>query len=279
MREIHVDKLKEAIAQLCMDANYDIPEDVFQELKKAYEKEESSFGKEVLKEILENDEIARKEKIPICQDCGLAVLFIEVGQDVHFVGGDFNKAVEEGVRKGYKEGYLRKSTCHPLTRKNVGDNTPPIVHIKIVPGDKVKIICAPKGGGSENMSRLKMLKPAEGIEGVKNLVIEAVREGGGNPCPPIIVGVGIGGNFEMSAILAKKALLRPLGSKNPDPEMAKLEEELLEKINKLGVGPMGYGGRVTALGVHVEMMPCHIASFPVAVNIQCHAARHKEIEL
>jgi len=279
MREIHVDKIKEAIAQLCMDANYDIPEDVFQALKKGYEKEESPFGKDVLKEIIENDEIARREKLPICQDCGLAVLFIEVGQDVHFVGGDFNIAVEEGVRKGYREGYLRKSTCHPLTRKNIGDNTPPIVHLKIVPGERVKITCAPKGGGSENMSRLKMLKPAEGIEGVKNLVIETVREGGGNPCPPIIVGVGIGGNFELSALLAKKALLRPLGSKNPDPEIAKLEEELLEKINKLGVGPMGYGGRITALGVHVEMMPCHIASFPVAVNIQCHAARHKEIEL
>lgn len=262
-----------------MDANYDIPEDVFNALKKGLEKEESALGKEVLKELIENDEIARRERLPICQDCGLAVLFIEIGQDVHFVGGDFNAAVEEGVRQGYKEGYLRKSTCHPLTRKNVGDNTPPIVHLKIVPGEKVRIVCAPKGGGSENMSRLKMLKPAEGIEGVKKLVIEAVREGGGNPCPPIIVGVGIGGNFEASALLAKKALLRPLGSKNPDPELAKLEEELFEKINRLGIGPMGYGGRVTALGVHVEMMPCHIASFPVAVNIQCHAARHKEIEL
>lgn len=279
MREINVSELKEAVARLCKEANYFIPEDVLKALKEALEKEESELGKAVLKEILENDELAAKEEIPICQDCGLAVLFIEIGQDVHFVGGDFRKAIEDGVRKGYQEGYLRKSTCHPITRKNIGDNTPPVVHINIVPGDKVRIICAPKGGGSENMSRLKMMKPAEGLEGIKNFVIETVREAGGNPCPPVVVGVGIGGNFEMSAILAKKALLRPLGSKNPDPELAELEKELLEKVNKLGIGPMGYGGRITALGVHVEMMPCHIASLPVAVNIQCHAARHKEVEL
>lgn len=279
MREVDVGELTKAVVRLCKDANYFIPEDVLKALKEGVEKEESILGKAVLQEILENDELASKEEIPICQDCGLAVLFVEVGQEVRFVGGDFREAIEEGVRKGYQEGYLRKSTCHPISRKNVGDNTPPIVHVDIVKGDKVKIICAPKGGGSENMSRLKMMKPSEGLQGIKQFVIETVKEAGGNPCPPIVVGVGIGGNFEMAAKLAKKALLRPLGSENPDPELREIEKELLDKVNKLGIGPMGYGGRVTALGVYVEMMPCHIASLPVAVNIQCHAARHREIEL
>lgn len=276
MREIDVGKIRDAVRELCMSANYYIPEDVMDALKKSVNEEESEIGKETLKILIENNELASKEQIPICQDTGLAVIFLEVGQDVHFVGGNLEDAINMGVREGYEKGYLRKSTCHPFTRKNVGDNTPAIVHLRIVPGDKVKIVVAPKGGGSENMSAIKMMSPAEGKEGVKKFVIETVEKAGSNPCPPVIVGVGIGGNFEMSAILAKKALLRPVGEPNPDPEVASFERELLKEINKLGIGPQGYGGRITALAVHVEMMPCHIASFPVAVNIQCHAARHKE---
>ena len=277
MREINVKEIKEAVKKLCIDANYYLPEDVFKRIEQAIEEEESEVGKNILKTIRENAIIAREKQIPICQDTGVAVVFIDIGQDVHFTGGNLYDAITEGVREGYKDGYLRKSMCHPFTRKNTGDNTPPVIHCNIVPGDKVKIVVAPKGGGSENMSLVKMMKPADGIEGIKKLVIERVSEAGPNPCPPIIVGVGIGGNFERSAILAKRALLREIGSKNLDPELDKLEKELLIEINKLGIGPQGLGGRITALDVFIEMELCHIASLPVAINIQCHAARHKEI--
>jgi fumarate hydratase subunit alpha len=279
MREINAKQITDAVSDLCMKANFDIPDDVMNVLKRAYKEEVSPQGKDVLKQIIDNDEIAHNEQVPMCQDTGLAVFFVELGQDVHITGGLLNDAINEGVRKGYKEGYLRKSTCHPFTRKNVGDNTPAIIHVEIVPGDKLKITMAAKGGGSENMSRVMMMKPSDGVEGIKKYIIDRVRESGSNPCPPIIVGVGIGGTFERSALIAKKALLRPLGTPNPDPELDKLEKELLTSINKLGIGPMGLGGRTTALAVHIIVEPCHIASLPLAVNIQCHSARHKEITL
>ena len=228
---------------------------------------------------MENARIAREEEIPICQDTGFAVVFAELGQEVHLAGGDLKEAINEGVRQGYQDGYLRKSICHPFTRRNTGDNTPAVIHIDIVPGDMVRLIVAPKGGGSENMSRVTMLTPAVGMEGVKDFVVQRVKESGANPCPPTIVGVGIGGTFETTALLAKKALLRPLGSQNPNGELALLEDELYEEINGLGIGPQGLGGRITSLAVHVDMMESHIASLPVAVNIQCHAARHKEVEI
>lgn len=279
MREIHTSQIAAAIRDLCIRANLDLGEDVEHSFKEGIEKEASPAGKDILARLLDNARIARESRIPICQDTGFGVVFIELGQDVHIVGGDLKEAVHEGVRQGYRDGYLRKSICHPFTRKNTGDNTPAILHVEMVPGDKMKIIVAPKGGGSENMSRVTMLTPAVGIKGVKDFVVQRVKESGSNPCPPIIVGVGIGGTFEIAALLAKKALLRELGSPNPDPECAALEKELLEEVNALGIGPQGLGGRVTALAVHVQMMPCHIASLPLAVNIQCHAARHKEIEL
>jgi fumarate hydratase subunit alpha len=276
MREISVKEITNVVRDLCIDANYNLGEDVLSALDKAINEEGSPTAKEVLKELVENATIAREEKAPICQDCGLAVVFVEIGQDIHFTGGNLKAAINEGVRQGYEQGYLRKSSCHPISRKNTGDNTPAIIHLDLVPGDKVKIIVAPKGGGSENMSRVTMLTPAAGIEGVKEFVVNRVKESGSNPCPPTIVGIGVGGTFERSAILAKKALLRPLGQRNPDSELAKIEEEILARIRKLGIGPMGYGGTTTSLEVFLEMEPCHIASLPVAVNIQCHAARHKE---
>ena len=276
MREVHVEEITKTVRDLFIDANINLGEDVLNALEQALEMEESPIGKEILKELIENARVAREEEMPICQDTGLAVVFLELGQEVHLVGGDLTEAINEGVRQGYKEGYLRKSACHPFTRKNTGDNTPAIIHTEIVPGDRIKIIAVPKGGGAENMSRVVMLTPAAGLEGVKEFVVQRVKESGANPCPPIVVGVGIGGTLEQAALIAKKALLRPLGSKNPDPEAAAIEEDLLERINKLGIGPQGYGGRVTALAVHVNMVPCHIASLPVAVNIQCHAHRHKE---
>lgn len=277
MREVHTDEIIKAVRDLVIDANYNLGEDILSAFDRAIETDESPVAREVLKELKENVHIARSEQCPICQDTGLAVLFIELGQDVHIVGGDLKSAINEGVRKGYAEGYLRKSTCNPFSRKNVGDNTPAVIHIDIVPGDRIKIIAAPKGGGSENMSRVVMLSPSEGIEGIKNSVVNRVEESGPNPCPPTIVGVGIGGTFERSAILAKKALLRKIGERNPDPEIAMIEIEVLERINKLGIGPMGYGGNTTALDVFFEVEPCHIASLPLAINIQCHAARHKEV--
>jgi fumarate hydratase subunit alpha len=276
MREINMQLITEKVRDLCMKANTDLGEDVLQAFDRAIQKEESSLGVEILKELKENARIAKEEGVPICQDTGFAVIFVELGQDVHLTGGNLTEAIQEGVRQGYRDGYLRKSICHPFTRTNTGDNTPAIIHTEVVPGDKVKITVAPKGGGSENMSRVTMLTPSDGVEGIKRFVVQRVRESGSNPCPPTIVGVGIGGTFEQAALLAKKSLLRSLGSKNPDPELDQLETELLAEINKLGIGPQGLGGRTTSLAVHVLMMPCHIASFPLAVNIQCHAQRHKE---
>ena len=279
MREINTSQITTALRDLCIKANTHLGEDVLAAFRKAIELEVSPTGKDILEKLVENARIAREEAIPICQDTGFAVVFVELGQEVHLVGGDLKEAVNEGVRQGYQEGYLRKSICHPFTRKNTGDNTPAVIHLDIVPGDRVRLIVAPKGGGSENMSRVTMLTPAVGIEGVKDFVVQRVKESGANPCPPTIVGVGIGGTFETAALLAKKALLRPLGSQNPNTELASLEAELYEKINGLGIGPQGLGGRITSLAVHVAMMESHIASLPVAVNIQCHAARHKEMEL
>jgi len=249
-------------------------------LQKAYEQEISVDGKEIIQQLLMNAEIAREDRIPICQDTGFAVVFVELGQDVRIVGGDFYKAINDGVRKGYTEGYLRKSiVSHPLERKNTGDNTPAVIHTKIVPGENLRLIVAPKGGGSENMSAVKMLKPSEGVEGLKKFVIEVVKAAGPNPCPPVVVGVGVGGTFEKAAQLSKEALLRDLGKKSGYSDIAELEEELLEEINRLGIGPQGLGGKITALAVHIEIYPTHIASLPVAVNINCHAARHKEAVL
>jgi len=276
MRSIEAKKITETVRQLCIDANYDLGKDVLNALEAAYKKEESPVGKEIISQILENDKIAAEGIFPMCQDTGFAVVFVEMGAGV-CIQGNLAEAIHEGVRQGYKDGYLRKSILgDPIERKNTGDNTPAVIHLDVVPGDKLKIVVAPKGGGSENMSFVKMMKPADGVEGVKSFVIDSVRQAGSNPCPPIVVGVGIGGTFEKCAQIAKKALLRPLGSKHPNPFYAKLEEELLEKINLLGIGPQGLGGTVTALAVHIETHPCHIASFPAAVNINCHAARHKE---
>jgi len=276
VREVDVGVIAETVKRLCMAANFDLGQDVLDAFKRAKAVEESPAGVEILAQLEENASIARQERVAICQDTGIAVVFVELGQDVHLVGGDLNSAINQGVRQGYQEGYLRKSLCHPFTRANTGDNTPAVIHVKIVPGDKVKVTVAPKGGGSENMSRVTMLTPAVGKEGIVEYVVQRVKESGSNPCPPIIVGVGIGGTFENAALLAKEALLRPVGSANRDPELAALEAEILERINKLGIGPQGLGGRITSLAVHINMMPCHIASLPLAVNIQCHAQRHKE---
>jgi len=279
VREIQTGSIIEAVKDAAIRANLDLGEDVLRALESGLDRETSPVGKEILAQLLENAKIAREDRIPICQDTGVAVIFAEVGQEVHISGGDFKSALEEGIRLGYEQGYLRKSICHPFTRKNTGDNTPVVVHLDMVPGDRIRIWVVPKGGGSENMSRLFMLAPSAGWTGVKERVVQTVAEAGPNPCPPTIVGVGIGGNFERSAILAKKALLRPLGTENPDPELRPMEHELLEEINKTGVGPQGLGGRITSLAVHVLMMPCHIASLPLAVNIQCHASRHVEVLL
>ena len=279
MRQISTQSIIDAVKDAAIHANFELGDDVVNALKHALTYEESPVGKDILNQLIENANIAREERIPICQDTGVAVIFAEMGQEVSIVGGEFISALEEGIRQGYKEGYLRKSLCHPFTRKNTGDNTPIIVHLDIVPGEALKIWVVPKGGGSENMSQLFMLPPSTGWSGVKEKVVQTVVDAGPNPCPPTIVGVGIGGNFEQSALLAKKSLLRPLGTENPDPEQSNMEDELLKDINKTGVGPQGLGGRVTSLAVHLLMMPCHIASLPVAVNIQCHASRHVEIVL
>ena len=279
MRELEVLEVVQAVSRLCVDANYNLGEDMIQALDQALAVEESPAGKDCIEQLKENAAIAKRDQVPICQDTGLAVIFVEIGQDLRVVGGNLDEAINEGVRQGYLEGYLRKSACHPFTRANTGDNTPAIIHYRLVDGDALKITVAPKGGGSENMSKVVMLKPADGVAGIKEQVVEWVRQAGGNPCPPTIVGVGIGGNFERSAMLAKEALLREVGSVNPDPELQNLEDELLEAVNNLGIGPQGLGGRVTSFAVHVKMLPCHIASLPLAINIQCHAARHKEAVL
>jgi len=262
-----------------MDACTTLGDDVIQALEKYRATEESVTGREILDRIIENASIARTEKIPLCQDTGMAVVFLEVGQEVHFSGGDLLEAINQGVRQGYCDGHLRKSVLHPISRVNTGDNTPAVIHTEIVPGESLKITMAPKGFGSENMSRVMMFPPSAGMEGVKNFIVQRVEESGGNPCPPIVVGVGIGGTFEKAALLAKKALLRPLGTTNPDEVLDGLEKELLDRINNLGIGPMGLGGNTTALAVHVNAYPTHIASIPCAVNIQCHSCRHAEVEL
>lgn len=279
MKEVKVSDIALKVEHGLIDACENIPNNILEALKAAIEKEESSLGKEVIARIVENDELVRDKHLPICQDTGVVVCFVELGYDVH-LDGDLYAAINEGVANAYTKGYLRKSVVrHPLDRVNTKNNTPAIVHVKLVPGDKVKIHLAPKGGGSENMSLVKMLIPADGLEGIKKLVFDTVFNGGGKPCPPIIVGLGIGGNLEKSALLAKEALMREIDDVNPDPILAKLEEEMLTEINELGVGPMGFGGTVTCLAVKINAYPCHIASLPVAINIQCHAARHKTIEL
>jgi len=277
MREINVTELVETIKKLCIESCIGLNEDVCGFIKRAMEKEESPLGREILKQLLKNEKIAREEHIPICQDTGMVTVFLEVGQDVHLTGGDIREAIQEGVRRGYKEGFLRKSVCDPLSRKNTGDNTPAIIHFEIVPGDKLKITVMPKGAGSENMSRATVFPPAAGIEGIEDFVFKTVEKAAVNTCSPLIVGVGIGGGLDKAASLAKEALLRPLGQKAADPTLAELEERWLNKINNFGFGPLGLGGRVTCLAVHIATYPCHIASLPVAVNIQCHAHRLKEV--
>lgn len=278
MREIKAEEITKTVADLFKEANYYLTEDVLEAINRAFQSEESPVAKEILKQIIENAAIASKEQIPLCQDCGVAVIFLELGQDAHVVGGDLDTAINEGVKQAYDEGYLRKSMVNKpfSSRINTKDNTPAVIYTDIVPGDKLKITVVPKGGGAENMSRLGMLKPAAGRQGIVDLVVKSVDEAGANPCPPVIVGVGIGGTAEKALLLAKKALLRKVGEPNPDPEVAELEKELLEKINALGIGPMGYGGRTSALAVHVEVFPAHLASMPVAVNLNCHSSRHKE---
>ena len=281
MREIEASAITQAVAQLCQQANFVLGEDVLAALKQAQQTEESPLGKEVLSQLIENARIAKEEHLPLCQDCGMAVVFLEIGQEVHITGGDLYSAVEEGVRQGYSQGYLRKSMVNkPFSaRANTKDNTPPIIHTEMIPGDRVKIVVMPKGSGAENMSKLAMLKPGDGRNGIIDLVVRTVDEAGGNPCPPVIVGVGIGGTSEKAMLLAKKALLRPVAEPNPDPEIAELEQEILGRVNALGIGPLGFGGRTTALAVQAEVMPTHIASLPVAVNLQCHSARHREAVL
>lgn len=279
IREITAQEITTRVRDLCIEANIVLPDDLIEAYKKGYEREESPLGKGIFRQLLENAKIAQEEKIALCQDTGLAVVFVEMGQDVHIVGGDLTASINEGVRQGYRDGYLRKSSLDPLTRKNFGDNTPAIIHTEIIPGDKLKLTVATKGFGAENMSRVVLFAPAVGIEGIKQFVVQRVEKAGANACPPVIVGVGIGGNLEKAAIIAKKSLFRPIGQRHSRPEIARLERELLEDINKLGIGPQGLGGRITALDVHIETYPTHIGSLPVAVNLQCHCHRHKEAVL
>ena len=275
IRTVQTEIITETIKKMCIEANYSLSSDMVKAMRKAEEKEESVLGKQILAQLQDNLEIAASDMIPICQDTGMAVVFLEVGQDVHFEGGSFEDAVNEGVRRGYTEGFLRKSVVgDPILRDNTKDNTPAVIHTRIVEGDRVKITVAPKGFGSENMSRVFMLKPAEGLEGVKNAILTAVKDAGPNACPPLVVGVGIGGTFEKCALMAKKALTREVGKHSDIPYVRKLEEEMLEKINCLGIGPGGLGGTVTALAVNVNTYPTHIAGLPVAVNICCHVNRH-----
>lgn len=278
MREIDSKKITETVANLCQEANYCLGEDILAALKRAVDKEKSPLGRRVLARILDNANIAAQDRIPLCQDTGIAVVYLEIGQDVHISGDDIYEAVEDGVRLGYSQGYLRKSiVAKPFSdRINTNDNTPAVIHTELVKGDNLHIMVMPKGGGSENTSRLTVLHPDEGRQGVTDFVVRVVKEVGSNPCPPVIVGVGIGGTPGRTMILAKKALLRKVGEPNPDPEVAELEGEILERVNRLGIGPAGFGGSTTALAVHVEVFPCHISALPVAVNLQCHSARVKE---
>lgn len=280
MREISASSISDKLRQACIESCTVLPDDVLNALKAARETEESPVGRRVLDELIENALLARTESVPICQDTGVALVFVEIGQDVHVVGGYLYDAINEGVRRSYADGFFRKSIVrHPLHRVNTHDNTPAVIHTVIVPGDKLRITIAPKGAGSENMSAVKMLKPSDGLEGVTRFVVETVRQAGPNPCPPLIVGVGLGGTMEMACLLAKKAALMPLGAPSGNPTNRRLEAKLLKAVNDTGVGPAGLGGRVTALAVHVESYPCHIGSLPVAVNLQCHAARHRDVEI
>jgi fumarate hydratase subunit alpha len=278
VREIDAAEITKTVTRLFIEANYHLTDDVLEALQRAQDTEESPVGKEVLGQLIRNADIAAKEQIALCQDCGAAIVFLELGQEVHITGGDLNTAINAGVREAYETGFLRKSMVfQPFSgRVNTQDNTPAIIYTDIVPGDKLKIIVAPKGGGAENMSRLIMLTPSAGRQGIIDRVVKAIDEAGSNPCPPIIVGVGIGGTAEKTMLMAKKVLLRKIGLHNADPEVTELENELLRRINELGIGPMGYGGRITALAVNIEVFPAHIASMPVAVNINCHSSRHKE---
>jgi fumarate hydratase subunit alpha len=278
VREIYVSDIIRAVRNLCIDSNYYLSKDIRNKLKQDLEEETWPIAKDVLEKIMENAQIAELESVPMCQDTGMACVFVSIGQDVHIVGGLLEEAINQGVRQGYKDGYLRKSVVKdPLDRVNTGDNTPAVIYYEIVPGNKLKIVLTPKGFGSENMSKIKMLKPSDGIEGVKKFILDTVREAGPNPCPPTIIGVGIGGTFDKVAVLAKKALLRPIDKDNANPFYEELEKELLEKINGFGIGPQGFGGRTTCLGVNIEVYPTHIAGLPVAVNVSCHATRHAEI--
>jgi len=280
MREIHASVITDAVKKLCVEANYELEPDMLRAFDRALGTERSPAGKQVLQMLKENAELARTQKIPYCQDTGFVVCFVELGQDVHIAGGLLGDAINEGVRQGYTEGYLRASIVKsPFDRKNTGDNTPAVVHVEVVPGPQLKIMLMAKGGGCENRSKYKMLTPADGMEGAKEWILECIRTAGPDACPPLIAGVGIGGTFEQAAILSKKALFRELGSPNPDPAIDAVEKEVLERANRLGIGPQGYGGDTTALGTHVQTYPCHITSLPVAVTIECHAHRHKEAVL
>jgi len=279
MKEIRVKKIIQTIKKLVIESATELPDDVISALEKGRRIESSEIGIQMFSHLIENAMIAKKEKVPICQDTGMAIVFLEIGQDVRIVGGELSKAIEEGVRQGYRDGYLRKSTLEPIERVNFNDNTPPIVHIEIVPGDSLRINLMTKGFGGENMSKVQLFPPAFGLEGAMDEVVKIVSDAGANSCPPVIVGVCIGGNLEESALIAKKALLRKTGENNPNPKIAYMEEELLKRINNLGIGPAGFGGRVTCLAVHIETYPTHIASIPLAVNIQCNAHRHKEAVL
>lgn len=277
MREINVNEITKTVKELCMEANYFLSDDIKEALENNRKKESWALAGDILEQIIINGKIAAEDRVPICQDTGMACVFLEVGQDIHIVGGNIEEAINEGVRQGYEEGYLRKSVVKdPINRINTKDNTPAMIYYEIVPGDKIKITVAPKGFGSENMSRIAMLKPSDGIEGIKSFIIDTVKAAGPNPCPPMVVGIGIGGTFDKAAYLAKKALLRPINQYNENIYYKELEEELLSSINELGIGPQGFGGATTALGVNIEVLPTHIAGLPVAVNINCHATRHKE---
>lgn len=276
MREIQAEKITEAVERLCMEANYHLPEDIKCGIRQCRACEPWETAQGILDKIIENYEIADTQNVPVCQDTGMACVFLEIGQDVHIAGGDLTEAVNEGVRRGYEKGYLRKSVVKdPVRRGNTGDNTPAMLYTEIVPGEQVRITVGPKGFGSENMSAIRMFKPSAGLQGIKDFILETVEMAGPNPCPPMVVGVGIGGTFDKAAYLAKKALMRSIDSRNPDPYYAVLEKEMLEKINQLGIGPQGFGGRTTAIGLNIETMPTHIAGMPCAINISCHVTRHK----
>jgi fumarate hydratase subunit alpha len=280
LKSIHYSEIVEKVARMCQEANYDLGEDVVDAFKSALNNEVSETGSDVLNQLIENANIATSERVPMCQDTGVSVFIIKLGQDCHITGGSLYDAINAGVRKGYEEGYLRYSIVdHPIKRENSGDNTPSIIHIELVEGENLEINMTAKGGGAENMSTLKMLKPADGLQGIKNYILETIKVAGPNACPPLVVGIGIGGNFETCAYLAKKSLFRPVGEHSEKPDIERLEKELIEEVNKLGIGPQGMGGNTTALDVKIEIAPCHIAALPVAVNLNCHASRHKKVVL